>query len=173
MASLRSVPVSEPVVRRAEARDSAMLFAQWQRARNHNATMDRRVVPSPVSEDEFAADLREALARPSSATFVAELNGQIAGFIRGTIELNQPDRLPERHATIGYLYVDEQHRRRGIGRALFGAVAEWAARQEGVSHFEMTVLAADPAAADFWRSIGFTPFILRLWAPLSAPEPDP
>jgi hypothetical protein len=36
----------------------------------------------------------------------------------------------------------------------------------------MAVLSADAAAAGFWRSIGFSPFIERLWAPLSAPEGD-
>lgn len=134
--------------------------------------MDRRVVHTPVSRDEFIADFSEMLHRRASVAFVAEVSGEIVGFVSGSLEANQPDRLPERHATIGYLFVAEEHRRGGIGRRLFQGVADWAARQDGISHFEMTVLAADGAAAEFWRSIGFTPFISRLWAPLSAPEID-
>ncbi len=134
--------------------------------------MDRRVIPAPVTEPEFLADLEQALARKASVAFVAQVGEELVGFISGAIEANQPDRLPERHATIGYLFVDEPHRRSGIARALFGAVAAWASEQEGVSHFEMTVLAADEGAAAFWRSIGFSPFISRLWAPLSAPKRD-
>lgn len=172
MATVRPIPVSQAAIRAATSGDGPALFEHWQRARQHNSAMDRRVLHVPVSRDEFIADFTQMLQRRASVAFVAEVSGEIVGFVSGSLEANQPDRLPERHATIGYLYVAEGYRRGGIGRRLFEGVAEWAARQDGVSHFEMTVLAADEAAAAFWRSIGFTPFISRLWAPLSAPEPD-
>jgi hypothetical protein len=35
----------------------------------------------------------------------------------------------------------------------------------------MTVLNADAEAEQFWRALGFTPFIQRLWAPLEEQEP--
>jgi ribosomal protein S18 acetylase RimI-like enzyme len=173
MATLRTVPVTPAAIRRATAADGPQLFIRWQRARTHNASMDRRVVPAPISETEFLADFAQMLSRPGSVALVAEVGTELAGFISGAIEANQPDRLPARHATVGYLYVDDAFRRQGIARALFAGVAEWAQEQEDVSHFEMSVLHADESAALFWRSIGFTPFISRLWAPLSAPDPDP
>ena len=172
MASLRAVPVGEVKVRSATPEDGRALFGAWQRAREHNASVDRRIVPVPISQPEFIADFEQMLSRKTSAAFVAELGGRLIGFVSGGVESNQPDRLPQRHATIGYLYVDEGYRRRGIARALFEAVARWAQQVDGVSHFEMTVITADEAAAAFWRSIGFSPFISRLWAPLSAPESD-
>ena len=118
------------------------------------------------------ADFEQLLERPRSVAFVAERGDALAGFIAGNIERNLPDRLPEEHATVGYLWVEPAFRRRGLARLLFEEVAGWARDQEGISHFEMAVLSADSAAAGFWRSIGFTPFIERLWAPLSAPERD-
>lgn len=172
MASIRAVPVGELKVRPATPVDGPGLYGAWQRAREHNATIDRRILPVPISQPEFVADFEQMLNRKTSAAFVAELGGLLVGFISGGVEANQPDRLPQRHATIGYLYVDENYRRRGIARALFEAVATWAQQVDGVSHFEMTVITADEAAAAFWRSIGFSPFISRLWAPLSAPERD-
>ena len=172
MATGRPVPVAQVTIRPATPADGPGLFEHWQRARQHNVAMDRRVVHIPVSHDEFVSDFRLMLERRSSAAFVAEIAGELVGFISGSLEANQPDRLPERHATIGYLYVDERQRRNGIGRRLFEGVAAWASKQDGVSHFEMTVLTADGDAAEFWRSIGFSPFISRLWAPLSAPEAD-
>jgi GNAT superfamily N-acetyltransferase len=159
-------------VRDAREEDAPPLYAAWQRLRAHNEQVDRRVISAPVSELEFVNDFRQRLARPRSVAFVAEVAGELAGFIAGNVERNQPDRLPEEHATVGYLWVADQYRRRGIARALFERVADWARGQEGVAHFEMAVLTADSDAAGFWRSIGFTPFIERLWAPLSAPERD-
>ena len=170
MAALRPVPVRDCVVRPARADDGPALFAAWQRARQHNAAADRRIIPAPVAAEEFKVEFEHSLARSESATFVAEWAGRLVGFISGGIERNPPDRLPPAHATIGYLYVDEFHRRRGVASALFGAVAGWANQREEVSHYEMAVISSDETAAAFWRAIGFTPFISRLWAPLSAGE---
>jgi GNAT superfamily N-acetyltransferase len=105
-----------------------------------------------------------------SASLVAEDDGQVAGFITATIEQSQPDRLPDRHATIGYLYVDPQYRRKGVGRDLVARIFAWAREQEGIVHVEMPVLANDTGAEPFWRSLGFSPFIQRVWAPLDVPS---
>ncbi len=172
MASRRPVPVTAHSIRNARLADGAALFGLWQHLRQHNARLDRRVIPAPVTEPEFLADFAQLLERPRSAAFVAEHSGEMAGFIAGSIERNLPDRLPEEHVTVGYLWVEERFRRIGIARSLFERVADWARKQETVDHFEMAVLTADEAAAGFWRSIGFSPFIERLWAPLSAPERD-
>jgi GNAT superfamily N-acetyltransferase len=155
-------------IRDARTDDGPALYSSWQSLRAYNASVDRRIIPAPVSQQEFLAGLELILARKTSATFVAEDEGRIVGFASGGIEANQTDRLPEQHATIGYLYVEPPYRRIGLGRQLFQAIASWAASRDDVSHFEMTVLAGDEAAEAFWRSIGFTPFIQRLWAPLSA-----
>ena len=172
MASRRPVPVIAHQVRPARRGDGARLYAAWQNLRLHNAEVDRRVIPAVVTQSEFVADFEQLLERPRSVAFVAERGDALAGFIAGNIERNLPDRLPEEHATVGYLWVEPAFRRRGLARLLFEEVAGWARDQEGISHFEMAVLSADSAAAGFWRSIGFTPFIERLWAPLSAPERD-
>lgn len=172
MATNRPIPVTQHTVRPARVEDGALLFGAWQRLRQHNAQTDRRYIPAPVTQSEFVADLRELLERPRSLTLVAEASDTLAGFISGSIERNLPDRLPQEHATIGYLWVEEHFRRLGIARSLFERAADWARDEEGVAHFEMAVLTSDKAAAGFWRSIGFAPFIERLWAPLSAPESD-
>ena len=153
-------------VRPAVLSDAPTLYRAWQSIRQHYADMDRRIVQVPVTETEFTAGLRETLARPAAATFVAERGGAFVGFVSAGVEANQPDRLPERHATIGYLFVAPEVRRQGTGRALFDAVAAWARECEGVSHVEMPVLADDSSARAFWTALGFRPFIERLWAPL-------
>ena len=153
-------------VRPATPADGPAIYAAWLAIREHSAATDTRVLNAPVTETEFLAGLRDTIARDTTCAMVAEAEGNVIGFVSGGIELNQPDRLPEKHATIGYLYVAPGHRRRGIGRLLGGALSTWAAGQEGIAHLEMTVLARDEAAAAFWRSLGFAPFIERLWAPL-------
>jgi len=165
--------MSEAVVRPAEEKDGEAVFAAWQALRGYYASVDRRFMPAPVSLDDFVAAYRERFSKGRGAAFVAMDGSRLAGFISCTIEESQPDRVPDRHVTIGHLFVDPDYRREGIGRRLFASLAAWAQEQDSVSHFEMPVLAADAEAAEFWRSLGFSPFIERLWAPLSASESDP
>lgn len=157
-------------VRPATNADASALFREWQELRAHNAAADARIIPAPVTESEFSAGLSELLARPTAAVFVAEREHELVGFIRAGVEHNQPDRLPEQYVSVGYLFVDPSCRREGIGQRLFDSVREWASGQDGVAHFEMTVLSGDGSAEVFWRAQGFAPFIQRLWAPL-VPEP--
>lgn len=162
------------VVRAAQQGDAAALFAAWQALRAYYAATDARIIPAPVSQQEFAEDLARRLQRPDSAVFVATASsGHIVGFITGSVEDNQADRLPERVATVGHLFVEPSARRNGAGRQLFAALAAWATARDGVSHFEMPVLAVDGEAGHFWRALGFTPFIERLWAPLSIADEEP
>jgi ribosomal protein S18 acetylase RimI-like enzyme len=153
-------------IRPATPADAEGLFRAWDTLRLYNASLDSRIQPTPVSAADFSAGLRESLSRETSAAFVAEEGKKVVGFSSGTIQPNQPDRLPERMAVVGYLYVAPEARRQGLGRRLFDAFASWARAQDGVSHVEMPVLASDHEAVAFWRSIGFEPFIQRLWAPL-------
>jgi GNAT superfamily N-acetyltransferase len=159
-------------VRRADPGDSALLYRAWQQMRQHNAEHDRRIVLAPVSESDFAAGLHESLSRAGATTLVAEADGTMVGFVSASVVANTPDRLPDRHVSIGYIFVEPGHRRAGVGRVLVDAVRAWAAEQDGVAHLEMPVVAADTEAAQFWRSVGFSPFIERLWAPLE-PEDQP
>jgi GNAT superfamily N-acetyltransferase len=156
-------------IRRANPNDGPNLFSAWQQMRQHNASHDPRIILAPVTETDFSAGLYESLSRPGATTLVAEMEGQVVGFVSAAVVANTPDRLPERHVSIGYIFVDPDHRRGGVARSLVDAVREWAGEQEGIQHLEMPVIAADTAAAAFWRSVGFTPFIERLWAPLELP----
>lgn len=165
--------MSALAVRPAQREDADALFSAWLALRTYYASVDRRIIPAPVSRDEFLAAYAELLARPTSASFVAVEGKQLVGFISGGIEPNQPDRLPDQHVGIGQFYVAESHRRHGLGTSLFRALASWAESQDGVSHFEMPVLALDREAGAFWRSLGFTPFIERLWGPLGGTEDGP
>jgi GNAT superfamily N-acetyltransferase len=155
-------------IRPAREADGPAIYRAWQALRALNASLDSRVIQVPVSEVEFMAGLRDGFSRPNLRVFVAEREGLLAGFVSAALEINQPDRLPERHVTVGYLYVDPANRRQGIASALLEAVREWARGIEGVVHLEMTVLDADHDAGHFWQAAGFRPFIRRLWAPLDA-----
>ncbi len=158
--------MAEFEIRAAMPGDAGAVYAAWDTLRRHYAAVDDRIRPAPVSEAEFEADFTRRCARPDLALIVAFAGGELAGFITGAVEPGAPDRLPEEHGTVGHLFVWPAHRRRGCARLLFEALAAWAVSSADLHHFEMPVLASDPDAVHFWRSLGFSPFIERLWAPL-------
>ena len=155
-------------IRATREGDAAALYRHWVVLREYNAATDPRITLADVSASEFAVAVAEVAKRPTSAAFIAEEGSRMVGFVSGGLESNQPDRLPEQFATIGYLYVDPTCRRQGVARRLVEAMADWARVQHQVEHMEMSVLASDASAAAFWRSIGFAPFIERWWMPLAS-----
>jgi aminoglycoside 6'-N-acetyltransferase I len=77
--------------------------------------------------EELAAGMREHLARPDAAVFIAERpDGSTAGFVEVGARpyADGCDTSP-----VGYVeawYVDPDVRRAGVGRALLAAAEEWA-----------------------------------------------
>ncbi len=53
-------------------------------------------------------------------------------------------------------WVDPRYRRRGLGRRLVAAAVDWAAAG-GAAHLRLWVDDTNPAAAEFYQTLGFTP----------------
>ena len=158
--------------RRAHVGDAPRLYPRWLTMRQHNASHDARIELAAVDEDEFTTGLAESLARPGATVIVADAGDVIAGFLSANVVGSAPDRVPERRVSVGYIFVEPGYRRQGVAQSLMNTVREWAATQPGVTHLEMPVLAADAEAAAFWQSVGFSPFIQRLWSSLDS-RPGP
>ena len=90
------------------------------------------------------------------AWFVAELKGQLAGFVH--VEMRDtppiPIVVPRRVAIVDNLAVRQGMRRAGIGRALMQRAEQWA-RQRGADDIELTVYEFNQAAIAFYRSLGY------------------
>ena len=90
------------------------------------------------------------LSRPGHHLCLAWVDGMPAGFVSG-VETTHPDK-----GTEMFLYelgVDERFRRRGIGRALVGALGE-RARELGCTGMFVLTDASNDAAVGTYRSAG-------------------
>lgn len=90
------------------------------------------------------ADYRAMLERDGRG-WVAEVDGRIVGFAVADV----------RRFNVWALFVDPEHERRGIGRALHDAMMEWFLDQPGV---ERVWLTTEPGtrAEGFYRHAGWT-----------------
>jgi ribosomal protein S18 acetylase RimI-like enzyme len=108
-----------------------------------------------------------ATHHPVPSGWVAEGAGCLIGvlvgqFQRGELGLGQPP-----SGKVQMLWVDEPHRRQGIGRALFEAFLG-RLRSVGVTECDVVTLIRDDRAVAFWRSLGFEDQYVTLRRPTSA-----
>lgn len=143
-------------VRRASPDDAAQIaavhVASWRSA--YSAQMPTEALDA-LSVDDRAVAWRTALMLPTSdTTFVAEADGDIAGFATVGLPQHAGDRLPG-WAEVLTIYVADDVAGRGIGRALMRA-AEAEMARNGAATGILWVLDTNEAAYRFYESVGWT-----------------
>ncbi len=142
-------------MRAAEPRDldrasalAGLLFA------GHDAEGARFAI-EPGREGELRTLLAASLRDPESALLVAEREGgSLLGFVAVALR-RRPGPFAERvRGSIDWLYVREEARRAGVGRALVSAGLAWL-REHGARRVELEVARANPGAEAFWQALGF------------------
>ena len=107
----------------------------------------------PVRQREYILSL---FAADNVCLFVAEEGDRLVGFVNVIVRLatDIPILVPRCFALIENLVVDENHRRRGIGRALMSRAHQWA-RDMGAESIELTVYEFNRGAKAFYESLEY------------------
>lgn len=97
----------------------------------------------------------EKVGSPERVLFLAESEGQPAGFIDAQSLSNPPFPLfcTHRYALIDNLYVRERFRGSGLAQSLFESVREWA-KERGHQSLELKVYSKNRGAVRFYEKIG-------------------
>jgi len=110
---------------------------------------------------EYKMDL---ITNPDSQLIVAISNLEIAGCIEGRI-MQSPDFpvLRERKwLQVNSLVVNENHRCKGIGQALFDCLVKWS-NSKGIESIELNVYSFNEAAIAFYRKNGLNEIIKTMY----------
>ena len=103
-----------------------------------------------ATEAEMASRILKLLDE-SSAVFVSELDGAIAGWLHVCLVRRL---IVEPFAEIGGLVVGEKFRRRGVGKALVEAAQRWA-REQSVARLRVRTNQVREGAKAFYEHLGF------------------
>jgi ribosomal protein S18 acetylase RimI-like enzyme len=144
-------------VRRAQERDLGHLVDLFCALGDAGTAADRRYQLRNDARATAERIIRERwLGSDQSYTaWVAVGDGnELVGYI--ATRMTEPHMVLEEPSTliITDTFVTATHRRRGVGRALVGAVFEHA-RLDGVTAIDVGTLALDTQAVAFWRGLGF------------------
>ena len=112
----------------------------------------------------------DRLREIDSAVFVAEEDGGIIGVAVGSIRVQDAFFETRRYGYVSDLMVLADHRRQGVGRALWDRVALWF-RSLGVGVVRLHVAARSPEARAFWAKVGAEDFLAEAWIDLPEIEP--
>lgn len=113
------------------------------------------------SDNAHYYDLHKLLSQPNSIVKVIELNGNIIA--TGYVEI-RPSKTSLTHAEHGYLgfmFVHEQHRGKGLNQQIMSSLIAWA-KQQGMTHFYLDVYAQNQGAIKAYEKLGFEPALLEM-----------
>jgi GNAT superfamily N-acetyltransferase len=133
-------------VRDALPEDAVVLVTMWR----ENGEAGARLA-APTVESARRAIGHLALD-PEKRLVLAEIDGRVVG----VASLQRTPLTPIHEETtvrVSHLFVDAEHRRRGVGRALLGTAAAWADEKE-TSHLLVSVSAAARDANRFLARLG-------------------
>ena len=116
---------------------------------------------APVEEAglvEWIASDAEWLAQPANFALVAEVDGQVVGYIEASLQepgdlarFNGNRDLRERRLFINSVVTAEAHKRKGIATRLVEAAENWA-REQGVTLSLCDTFLGSPQSLPFWES---------------------
>ncbi len=144
------------MVRQARRSDEAVIGRMWYELLRTQGELNPRFAPSDDARERWRNDYRAWLDRLSRRMYVAEVDGEVCGFITAE-QWSPPPVFDDKPGVyINELYVEPSRRRSGIGTQLVNAVKEWAI-EVGAHQLRAGIVASNEAAASFWREIGGQP----------------
>jgi len=123
---------------------------------DYERRIDVRCLPGHAVRGWYLTYLQSECAAKQGKILVAEIDGEIAGFVAVQARVPSEDNDEEayEYAYISDLAVLEAHRNQGVGRALIAAAEDFAVR-EGARWLRITVLAQNPIARPLYEGCGF------------------
>ena len=137
--------------RREDAEAAARL---WMQSAEEHTAHDRIYATAPGAEQMMRRFLADLASSGHSFLFVAESHGRVVGFISGELREGSPTFRQKTWASVDDVFVEQDYRNLGIGKALLEGVEAWAKerRANGVS---LQVAAANERGRKFYEELGF------------------
>ena len=161
MGSVRMVNLA--AVREATPEDVDRVVALWGEHVDFHAECDPQFLRRDGSGDGFAQHLRNQLGKADHLLLVAEIDGDVVGFLNGELLRYAPCFANREHGFIDNVAVAAERQRRGIGTALLERAMAWFLAK-GVPTVEGKVLLSNPLAMGFWRKTSFQPYMQTIRA---------
>ena len=141
-------------IRPGRREDAAAAARLWMRSAEEHTAHDRVYQTSPDAEKTMRRFLADVANSTYSFLFVAVTEERTVGFISGELRQGSPAFLPKTWASVDDVFVEPEHRNRGMGRALLQSVRAWA-QEKNADGISLQVAAANTRGRKFYEELGF------------------
>lgn len=138
------------IVRPAVLNDLPILKAFEQGIVVAERPYDPTLKPDPISY----YDLEEYIGSPDAVVMIAEKDGQVVGSGSARKKRSKNYTEPDYHAYLGFMFVPETHRGKGINKRITSALLDWA-KDQGLSEVRLTVYSDNQPAIRAYEKAGF------------------
>ena len=141
-------------IRPGRKEDAAEAARLWMQSATEHTAHDRVYETSPGAEKTMRRFLADVANSSYSFLFVAVTGERTVGFISGELRQGSPTFLPKTWASVDDVFVEPEHRNRGMGQALLQSVQAWA-RERNADGISLQVAAANTRGRKFYDDLGF------------------
>jgi GNAT superfamily N-acetyltransferase len=106
-------------------------------------------------------NIEEMIAAPHIEIVVAELNNEIIASGYARIEASKTYLEHEKHAYLGFMYVDPKHRGQGINSRIIDFLKDWALSQK-ITELRLDVYFDNISAISAYQKIGFSKHMIEM-----------
>jgi GNAT superfamily N-acetyltransferase len=150
-------------IRNATEADTSRIGEMWEALAAYHHGLDSGLPPAMRGGGAvYARRITARLNDPLSCVLVAEVDGQVVGYVLAVVLDMIPDMfIQENSGFLADIFVDEAYRRRAIGQALVDGVRAWF-RSHGVRYYEWYVAENNVTGKQFWQASGGRALMLRM-----------
>ena len=99
-------------------------------------------------------DIESFIKKPDANVIVAETNGEIIGSGYALIRSNKTYKTPDKYVYLGFMYVKEEHRGKGVNKRIMNKLIEWG-KKSGHHIFKLDVYSNNSSAINAYQKAGF------------------
>lgn len=147
------------IIRKAEISDLDMVVDMQLSLQRHLEKCSSSVWRYTEERKKFLRqDYVKYLADENSLLLVAELKGEVVGFLSSTVA-HRTDHLPKIIGNISSIYIQENFRRQGIGSRLVREACRFF-RSKNAESLNLRYVLGNSEAERFWKTLGFKPILV-------------
>ena len=153
------------VIRRAVLADTEAIGRLWEKlVRYHQRISPDLPRAAANGARVYARNMANRLSDSHTCVFVADHEGVIVGYVLGVVVDLAPEMFEqEAGGFLADIFVEEDYRRQGVGRALVMSLRDWF-KQRQLKHFEWHVAYENQEGLAFWHAINGRELMVRMRA---------
>lgn len=124
--------------------------------------VERPMDPSLVKDRKINYyDIGAFIKSKDAEVFVALLNNEIVGSGYGLIKQHPPKHLHKTYGHIGFIFVQDSHRGKGISKLILNRIFEWF-KTKNIIEVKLQVYDKNPSAIKAYEKVGFEKNLIEM-----------